>query len=139
MGTKSTKTTTIILSVCQVIRSKEELRTLLDAQIVKGQNILNQYPPVFADPYGRQLISDQDADKFYAEHSAWKEYCEEVYTSSFSDPNTKYLKQFQDAGTFGGIITDGKGQVYLDTRSLFQDEINALESFKQRLDLIFPM
>ena len=139
MATRNTKASTIVLSVCYVKRSKEDLLSLIEAQIVKGQNILNQYPPVFADPYGRQLISDQDADKFYAEHSAWKEYCEEVYTSSFSDPNTKYLKQFQDAGTFWGIITDGKGQAYLDTRSLFQDEINALESFKQRLDLIFPM
>lgn len=139
MATRSTKTTTIILSVCQVIRSKEELRTLLDAQIEKGKNLLHQYPPIYADSYGRQLISDQDTEKFYAEHKAWREFCEEIYTSSFSDPNTKYLKQFQEAGTFWGILTDGKGQVYHDTRNLFQEEINALESFKQRLDLIFPM
>ena len=139
MATRNTKTTTIVLSVCQVIRSKAELLSLIEAQIEKGNNLLNQYPPSYIDPCGRQLISEQDAKKFYAEHDAWREFCEEIYTSSFSDPNTKYLKQFQDAGTFIGFITDGKGQVYLDTRSLFQDEINALESFKQRLDLIFPI
>ena len=138
MATRSTKSTTIILGVCQVQRSKNDLRSLIEEQIKKGNDILSQYPAMYTDPYGRPLMTPSDLEKFTAIYTSWQEYCEEIYTSSFSDPNTKYLAQFQNVGTPLGPLSGYEG-AYSMTRDLFRKQINQLESFNQRLDLIYPI
>lgn len=126
-----------VLGVCHVTRTKEELRALMDQQVVKGKDIYNKYPNdiTIHDAFGRIAYDENTSNNFFREYRAWCAYCEEIYTSSFDNPNTKYLKEFKDAGQFVGIIIDSN-QVYKDSKKLLLSQIDELVSFIDRLDLI---
>ena len=136
-ASKKTTPQIIVLGVCHVERSKEELRSYLLEQVKKGNDILNRYPVALCNQYGQRLLTQQQEQDFFREHDVWADYCEEIYTSSFDDPNTKYLEQFRASGTPIGIYTSAN-DVYIDSRRRLADQISAIESFLQRLDLIFP-
>lgn len=134
---KKNQNNEIVLGVCHVTRTKEELKSLMDQQVVKGKDIYNKYPAdiIVLDAYGRKAYDENTSNNFFREYRAWCAYCEEIYTSSFDNPNTKYLKDFKDAGQFVGIIIDSS-QVYKDSKKLLLSQIEELESFIDRLDLI---
>jgi len=126
-----------ILGVCHVTRPKEEMKTLLEKQIKKGKDIYEKYPGdiTIRDMYGRIAFNDQISHDFHKDYHAWSLFCEEIYSSSFDDPNTKYLKEFKDAGQFIGIYRDAN-EIYKSSKEYLLRQIEQIESFIDRLDII---
>lgn len=125
-----------VLAVCQVTRSKEELTSLFQKQIQEGEAILAKYPPYVNNGYYAPAFNQNQADLFYAEYKAWKEFCEEIYTSSFNIEDTKYLNQFKNSYIFGFVRDES--DVYNSERENLQRQINELNSFIKRIPLIYP-
>lgn len=125
------------LAVCQVTRSKEELTSLFQKQIQEGEAILAKYPPYVNNGYYAPAFNPNQADQFYAEYTAWVEFCEELYTTSFSIKETKYLDQFNRAGFYAEIDPTPE-KVYNEELRDLHHQIDELKSFIKRIPLIYP-
>lgn len=126
-----------MLGVCHVTRSKEEMKALFEKQLEKGKGIYDKFPGdiTMRDMYGRAAYNEQTSHDFYKEYHAWSAFCEEIYSSSFDDPNTKYLKDFKDAGQVIGIFRDANDLYQQSKRNLLR-QIEEIECFIERLDII---
>lgn len=134
---KKSQQEAIVLAVCQVTRSKEDLEALILTQIEQGEAILAKYPPYMNNGYYAPAFDQNNADQFYAEYKAWKEFCEEIYTTSFDIKDTKYLEQFTNAEIFMGLFSES-WEVYNHSLSNLRKQINELNSFIKRIPLIYP-
>lgn len=97
------KSTEPIYVEAVLVIPKEEFRSLLEAQISKGEHLLSINVPVQNQPYGGyteyfvaprvrdKVMYDETAKKqFVADYERWYDLNVEIYKSSFSAPNNTY-------------------------------------------------
>lgn len=123
-----------------LIRSKEEVKSLLEAQIEAAEPILSMQVSKIArtdyDLLGMPHVNGFKYDKiqqdeFLRQYDVWNNMCREIFIRSFEHPNNTDLAGFDD-NTPSYIISD-RVEEY---KSSIRDKIAYIKGFIQRMNII---
>lgn len=127
-----------------LIISKEKFQSLLETQIVKGEQLLSVNVPVQNQSMGglggyygitrsRDKVDyDEDAEKqFIADFKRWHNYNVEIYKSSFVAPNSTYRNEYENQ-----IWTIWGSDTIKEYKDTIRRLINQMKSDVEKLPLI---
>ena len=123
-----------------LIKSREEVKALLEGQIKSAEPILAmqvaKVPKIHYDIFGgtRSQIYDYDEaqkDEFLRQYNSWAIMCREIFIRSFEHPNNTDLVGFDRSG-LNYVISD-----YVEEyKSAIRDQIAYIKGFIERMSLI---
>lgn len=124
MATRKGNITQPRKEVCELILSREDMRSKIQERIQKGLGL-----------YQRNISNHQDLDKLNADFDTWSEFNSELLKRSFT--NEDFKNEYIGPG-YGvlSIYERGLGEKISELRSEIQSKIRILESIMERLELI---
>ncbi len=123
-----------------LIKSREEVKTLLEGQIRAAEPILAmqiaKVPKIHYDIYGgtrsqRYEYDEAQKDEFLRQYNSWAIMCREIFTRSFEHPNNTDLVGFDRCGLSYVI-----GDYIEEYKSAIRDQIAYIKGFIERMSLI---
>lgn len=136
--TKKTESEQPIAST--LIKSREEVRALLEGQIKAAEPILAMQvakaPKIHYDVFGGTRsqgyeYDEAQKDEFLRQYKSWAIMCREIFIRSFEHPNNTDLFGF-DSNGLSYVISD----LVEEYKSAIRDQIAYLKSFIERMSLI---
>lgn len=136
--TKKTESEQPIAST--LIKSREEVKALLEGQIKAAEPILAmqvaKVPKIHYDIFGgtrsqKYEYDEAQKDEFLRRYRSWAYMCREIFTRSFEHPNNTDLVGFDRSG-LSYVISD-----YIEEyKSAIRDQIAYIKGFIERVNLI---
>ena len=124
----------------ELVKTREEVKNLLEVQITAAEPILNMQVTKIANrsydmfgggySHGNKYDKAQQ-DEFFRQYHVWDDFNKEIFTRSFEHPNNTALDGYERTG-ISYIISD----VVEETKSGIRDKIAYIQGFIQRLHLI---
>lgn len=123
-----------------LIKSREEVKALLEGQIKSAEPILAmqvaKVPKIHYDIFGgtrsqRYDYDEAQKDEFLRQYNSWAIMCREIFIRSFEHPNNTDLVGFDRSG-LNYVISD-----YVEEyKSAIRDQIAYIKGFIERMSLI---
>lgn len=123
-----------------LIKSREEVKALLEGQIKSAEPILAmqvaKVPKIHYDIFGgthsqRYDYDEAQKDEFLRQYNSWAIMCREIFIRSFEHPNNTDLVGFDRSGLIY-VISD-----YVEEyKSAIRDQIAYIKGFIERMSLI---
>jgi len=123
-----------------LIKSREEVKALLEGQIKSAEQILAmqvaKVPKIHYDIFGgtrsqRYDYDEAQKDEFLRQYNSWAIMCREIFIRSFEHPNNTDLVGFDRSG-LNYVISD-----YVEEyKSAIRDQIAYIKGFIERMSLI---
>lgn len=138
------KVTEPIYADAALIISKDKFQSLLEAQIVKGEQLLAREVPIknqsmgtYGGYYGVPRIRDKveynevAERQFIADFKRWHDYNNEIYKSSFDSTNSTYRHGYEEQ-----VWTHWGNDIIKDYKDDIERLINQMKSDIEKLPLI---
>lgn len=124
MATRKGSTAQPKKEVCELLLSREDMKSKIQERIQKGLSF-----------YQRNVSSHEELDKLNADFNTWSEFNSELLKRSFTNEDFRYE---YDGSSFGvvSLYEQSLGEKISDLRDDFQSKIRVLESIMERLELI---
>lgn len=123
-----------------LVKTREEVKMLLEAQITAAQPILefevskhphNSYDMFGVARYQGDKYDKAQQDEFFRQFHMWDNRCKEIFTRSFEHPNNTDLAGYDGTGV-SYFISD----IVEEQKSHIRDKVAYIRGFIDRLDLI---
>ena len=123
-----------------LVKTREEVKMLLEAQITAAQPILdlvvskhphNSYDMFGSARYQGDKYDKAQQDEFFRQFHMWDNRCKEIFTRSFEHPNNTDLAGYEGTGV-SYFISD----IVEEQKSHIRDKVAYIRGFIDRLDLI---
>lgn len=124
MATRKGSTAQPKKEVCELLLSREDMKSKIQERIQKGLSF-----------YQRNVSSHEELDKLNADFNTWSEFNSELLKRSFTNEDFRYE---YDGSSFVGVslYEQSLSEKISDLRDDFQSKIRVLESIMERLELI---
>lgn len=123
-----------------LIKSREEVKALLEGQIKAAESILAmqvaKVPKIRYNVYGgissqKGEYDEAQQDEFLRQYKSWAIMCREIFIRSFEHPNNTDLVGFDRSG-LSYVISD----IVEEYKSAIRDQIAYIKGFIERMSLI---
>ncbi len=127
--------------VSRLVKRPDEVRRLLEDQIISADPILTMQVVKEPEPYSYGTFgvprsrgdkyNKEQQDEFFRQFQVWDNRCKEIFTRSFEHPNNTDRAGYERTGV-SFFISD----IVEEQKSIIRDKIAYIRGFIDRLDLI---